>query len=159
VETGQDGNFFASGAAAPGARLRLYLNNAPIASVTADISGAWSLRVEHGLKPGSYEVRADAISPADGSVLARAAAPFVFQGFAGARASDRSKVAKAGPSAGAAVVSIATVEVARGDNLWRISRHILGRGMRYTLIYEANASQIRDRNLIYPGQIFVIPKS
>jgi nucleoid-associated protein YgaU len=34
---------------------------------------------------------------------------------------------------------------------------MLGRGVRYTQIYEANASQIRDPDLIYPKQIFVIP--
>jgi nucleoid-associated protein YgaU len=28
----------------------------------------------------------------------------------------------------------------------------------FTLIYEANRSQIRDPDLIYPGQIFAIPE-
>jgi nucleoid-associated protein YgaU len=55
------------------------------------------------------------------------------------------------------VPSLGTATVIHGDSLWRISRKILGHGMRYTLIYEANASQIRDPNLIYPGQVFVVP--
>ncbi|MBO37841.1 MAG: peptidoglycan-binding protein, partial [Rhodospirillaceae bacterium] len=33
-----------------------------------------------------------------------------------------------------------------------------GQGMRYTIIYKANRDQIRDPDLIYPGQIFFIPK-
>jgi nucleoid-associated protein YgaU len=33
----------------------------------------------------------------------------------------------------------------------------LGSGARYTVIYEANAKQIRNPNLIYSGQVFVIP--
>ncbi len=31
--------------------------------------------------------------------------------------------------------------------------------MRYTAIYRANRGQIRDPNLIYPGQLFKLPKS
>jgi nucleoid-associated protein YgaU len=29
--------------------------------------------------------------------------------------------------------------------------------MRYTIIHGANVDQIRDPNLIYPGQVFVLP--
>ncbi len=44
-----------------------------------------------------------------------------------------------------------------GNNLWNISRVIYGRGVRYTTIYEANRDQIRDPDLIYPGQVFRAP--
>ena len=65
----------------------------------------------------------------------------------------------AGAQPGVAVVpEIRAVTVTRGDNLWRISRKVLGSGARYTQIYEANASQIRDPNRIWPGQIFVAPQ-
>jgi nucleoid-associated protein YgaU len=47
--------------------------------------------------------------------------------------------------------------VSRGDNLWRISQRIYGKGFRYTMIYGANQEQIRNPNLIYPGQVFVLP--
>jgi len=57
----------------------------------------------------------------------------------------------------AVVPNVSTATVTHGDSLWRISRKIFGLGIRYTLIYEANASQIRNPNLIYPGQIFVVP--
>src|SRR5690606_29464377 len=57
------------------------------------------------------------------------------------------------------VPSIDTKVVVRGDNLWRISRTTYGRGIRYTVIYRANRDQIRDPDLIYPGQIFVLPKA
>jgi nucleoid-associated protein YgaU len=55
------------------------------------------------------------------------------------------------------IESIGTVKIVRGDNLWRISRTIYGRGIRYTVIYAANQDQIRDPDLIFPGQVFVIP--
>jgi nucleoid-associated protein YgaU len=44
-----------------------------------------------------------------------------------------------------------------GNSLWRISRVIYGRGVEYTTIYQANKEQIRNPNLIYPGQIFATP--
>jgi nucleoid-associated protein YgaU len=44
-----------------------------------------------------------------------------------------------------------------GNSLWRISRVIYGRGVAYTTIYQANREQIRNPNLIYPGQIFATP--
>lgn len=44
-----------------------------------------------------------------------------------------------------------------GNSLWRISRVIYGRGIEYTVIYEANRTQIRNPDLIYPGQIFATP--
>lgn len=49
------------------------------------------------------------------------------------------------------------VIIRRGDNLWTIARRVYGEGMRYTQIFEANASQIRDPDLIYPGQVFALP--
>lgn len=55
------------------------------------------------------------------------------------------------------IPEVSTAQVTRGDSLWRISRQIYGRGIRYTEIFEANKDQIRDPNLIYPGQIFVLP--
>ncbi|MFZ4530744.1 MAG: LysM peptidoglycan-binding domain-containing protein [Alsobacter sp.] len=61
------------------------------------------------------------------------------------------------PPADAVVAEIRTASVTRGDSLWRISKRIYGDGQRYTVIYTANAPQIREPNLIYPGQVFVLP--
>ena len=55
------------------------------------------------------------------------------------------------------VPEVNTAIVARGDNLWRISKRIYGQGLRYTVIFGANTPQIRDPDLIYPGQVFVLP--
>lgn len=60
-------------------------------------------------------------------------------------------------SSHAVLAEISTAKVVEGDSLWRISRKTLGEGIRYTLIYKANEKQIRDPDLIYPGQIFVVP--
>ena len=57
------------------------------------------------------------------------------------------------------VPHVDTTVVVRGDSLWRISRSTYGHGIRYSVIYNANREQIRDPDLIYPGQIFVLPKA
>lgn len=50
-----------------------------------------------------------------------------------------------------------THEVRRGDTLWDLAREYLRNPFRWPLIYEANRSSIRDPDLIYPRQRFVIP--
>jgi nucleoid-associated protein YgaU len=50
------------------------------------------------------------------------------------------------------------VFVQPGNSLWRLARRSYGEGLRYTEIYEANKDQIRNPDLIYPGQVFVLPK-
>ena len=44
-----------------------------------------------------------------------------------------------------------------GISLWRIARRVLGEGLRYVHVYEANQADIRNPDLIYPGQVFEIP--
>lgn len=50
------------------------------------------------------------------------------------------------------------VIIRRGDSLWAISKKTYGAGSRYTTIYLANGEQIRDPDLIYPGQVFRLPE-
>ena len=42
--------------------------------------------------------------------------------------------------------------------LWRIAEQYYGAGIRYSVIYGANSKLIRDPDLIYPGQVFVVPE-
>ena len=65
--------------------------------------------------------------------------------------------AKANGGANPVVPEIRTTKVVRGDNLWNLSKRFYGYGPQYKVIFEANAAQIRDPNLIYPDQIFVVP--
>ncbi len=62
-----------------------------------------------------------------------------------------------GSPAAVFVPEIRTARIERGDSLWAISRRTYGEGDRYTAIYDANQDQIRDPDLIYPGQVFVLP--
>ena len=51
--------------------------------------------------------------------------------------------------------------VVGGDNLWSIAGQdtIYGNPFEWPLIYKANSGQIKDADLIFPGQYFYIPKA
>ena len=49
------------------------------------------------------------------------------------------------------------VRVIKGDCLWNIARHLYGSGFAYVTIYQANKKQIKNPDLIYPNQVFVVP--
>lgn len=51
-------------------------------------------------------------------------------------------------------------EVVKGECLWIISgyEHIYNDPTRWGIIYRANRDQIKDPDLIYPGQVFKIPR-
>jgi nucleoid-associated protein YgaU len=190
AEAEEGGSFYATGSAPPGSQSRLYLNGAFVGKVIADLNGLWSLKVEKGMQPGHYAVRADEVEAGSGKVIARAEVPFDFpvaaptgpvsspatpvkgpvdqarKSSVEASAKDQPKAQPASPSGGTAsapgpaaavVKEVRTATVVRGDSLWRISRKMLGRGIRYTQIYEANAKQIRNPSLVFPGQVFVLP--
>jgi len=171
VEAMAGGGAFMSGQAPAGAPVRLYLNDSFVASVTAGPDGKWTVRIDQGMQPGAYSVRADVIG-ADGKPLGRVEVPFdlpVSMAAAPVAAAPAPAPAPAQPPvvaqqkdepvAGAAVVAeLRTARVERGDSLWRISRTIYGEGLRYTQIYDANTNQIRNPNLIFPGQVLVVPK-
>jgi nucleoid-associated protein YgaU len=103
-----------------------------------------------------------AASPAPAPAVAPPAAPAAAPDPAVAPSSNP-KVASAAPEPrdlppGTIVIpDVNTAIISRGDNLWRISQRIYGQGFRYTEIYGANRGQIRNPNLIYPGQVFVVP--
>ena len=180
VEIEPGGKFHASGRAGPGAAMRLYLNDTFVASVTADADGRFAATINKGVAPGNYRVRLDEVEPNSGAVRARAEVPFnvpdamvTASGPAQATASKRPDIAAAqqpqlaaamatvlpdgGSPSSVVVPKIATTTVSRGDNLWRLSRNTYGVGTRYAVIYNANRKQIRNPNLIHPGQVFVLP--
>jgi nucleoid-associated protein YgaU len=180
VDVEPNGKTHVSGRARPGAAVRLYLNDSFVAPVTADAEGRIAVTINQGVAPGNYRVRLDEVDSSSGKVRARAEAPFnvpdvgitasVAALTPAPRASDTAAARE--PQATAAVASttpegaspsavvvpkIATITVSRGDSLWRISRRAFGDGTHYAVVFKANREQIRNPNLIYPGQVFVLP--
>ena len=102
--------------------------------------GRWRITPERGVEPNVYTLRADQID-ARGNVVARVAIPFA-----------RSK-----PLAGLGEDTVVVVQP--GNSLWWIARNTYGSGLAYSVIYEANRDQIKDPDLIYPGQVFALPET
>ena len=285
VEAEAGGGLFVSGRAAPGSRIRLYMNDGYIAMGTASPEGRVSFSIGSGVRPGDYRIRLDQMSASD-SVASRVEIPFRAPATVAAPAPSASPQTPASPAAPESVVAsrqpapaasiaspsqppavagekpaapaaapsqasplqpaapvpapkdlasgpateplarsagpistpqavpgsvqtstpaatpaiqpsaqlpvvsaprlepktdtnaspriagptkdrrdavviprIDTRLIVRGDNLWRISEATYGLGKRYTVIFGANRAKIRDPDLIYPGQIFVLPKA
>lgn len=183
VEAEGAGRLYVSGTAPPGAAVRLYLNDTFIATATAGPEGRVAFTIERGITAGGYKVRLDGVE-AGGKVVSRAEVPFTMPAPANVAsapqrptrtaaigpASDAAATARgtsdagpapaavtAAPSSDVVVAAVATATVTRGESLWAISKRAYGNGVRYTVIYGANSRQIRDPNLIYPGQVFVVP--
>jgi len=134
------GHVALGGRGVPGASVQLYLDNILVGRAHTDPNGHWRLSPDRPIDPGLYTLRADQVSPA-GKVTARVELPV--------------QVSEVPPD----MADGGSVVVQPGNSLWRIARRTLGDGMRYTQIYTANRGQIRDPDLIYPGQIFAIPPS
>ena len=50
-----------------------------------------------------------------------------------------------------------TITVQPGYTLWGIAKANMGQGIMYVQVYKANRDKIRDPDLIYPGQVFMMP--
>lgn len=48
-------------------------------------------------------------------------------------------------------------EVVRGDSLSKIAKHYYGDANKYNAIFQANTDQLKNPDLIHPGQILKIP--
>ena len=66
-----------------------------------------------------------------------------------------------GDNGGVAAPAGDSYTVVRGDNLWTISGRstVYGNPYQWPLIYKANSNQIKDADLIYPGQNLAINTS
>jgi hypothetical protein len=161
---------YVTGHSAPGALVRLYLNDSYHSTATADTSGRVVFTAGNALdglgRGGDYRVRLDEVDRASGVVKSRAEVPFTPPpGTVAAAAASRPLNANAGASSEGVSVAAGALRaqkgqmmtVSRGDSLWRISRLAYGDGARYTVIYDANHKQIQNPNRIYPGQVFIIP--
>ena len=138
VDYDEHGAIRFSGTAPPDAPVRAYVDNSPVGDATADLAGRWAMSPPGDVKPGIHELRLDQLT-SQGQVANRMELPFKREDLTQAQISD------------------GQIIVQPGQNLWRLARRSYGAGIRYTVIYLANRDQIRDANLIYPGQVFTTP--
>ncbi|WP_157139627.1 LysM peptidoglycan-binding domain-containing protein [Roseibium aggregatum] len=160
VESEQD-KVFIAGTGEPGSSVRVYVGDEFQGEAKVGSGGKWLVQGGKNIAEGNVEVRADLIGEDGNTVDARAAVTFEKE-------QDKqivlTKVIASGEGAGAegqgaeVKKALPVVIIRKGDNLWRISRRLYGEGFRYTTIYKANQEQIRNPDLIYPGQVFLTPE-
>jgi LysM repeat protein len=83
VEVDDRGRVFASGSAAPGAPVRVFVDDDYLATARAGADGLWSVRAEKPLKRGIHLIRAEEIDRLTARSLARAETTFDFRGAPG----------------------------------------------------------------------------
>ena len=180
VEIEPGGKFHVSGRARPGAAVRLYLNDSFVASVTAGADGRFAVTINEGVAPGSYRVRVDELESNSGAVRARAEVPFNVPDTAASGQSAQATASKRPDIAAAQQPQLAAAGAApscrtgarrlrRGraedhDHHGLPRRHPLAsqpthlwRGHALCRDLQGEQGQIRNPNLIYPGQVFVLP--
>ena len=140
IDYDDKGGVVFSGKAKPGDTVQVYVDNRLAGTATTDAEGRWTILPTTGLQPGTHQIRVDQVAE-KGAVLARIELPFV----------------RAQPFTSLPNQSVVIIQP--GNNLWRIAARVYGDGLRYTDIFQANADQIRNPDLIYPGQVFGLPRT
>ncbi len=146
ISYGDAGELRLTGRAAPGASVRIYLDNEAVLETGVEDAGTWDSDLA-GVAPGLYTLRADQLD-AEGIVTSRIEMPFK-------RESAEALAEDVGVEAAARGLALRTVQP--GNTLWGISEERYGTGIAYVQVFEANADRIRNPDLIYPGQVFVLP--
>jgi nucleoid-associated protein YgaU len=134
------GAIVAAGRGRPGAVIRVYANAEFLAEARCDQEGNWQARIPRDVAEGTLLLRFDEIG-ADGKVRSRLETPFEYA-----------------PAAVVHELRNRRIVVQKGDYLWKFAEQYYGRGIRYSVIYQANKHLIRDPDLIYPGQVFTVPE-
>lgn len=137
VDYNDEGKVFLSGQARNGNTVQIYLDNVFAGRTQVDSTGYWSIESSEIATVGDHTIRADELD-GESNVVSRVEVPFRRQ--------------PPDPSAQPGAIT-----VVKGNSLWRIARRVYGEGVMFTLIYEANRDQIKDPDLIYPGQVFTLP--
>ena len=140
VDYDEEGRVAMSGKADDDTSVRVYLDNKFVGNATTGEDGNWALTIGEPIEPGQYQLRADQLDPSD-KVTARVELPF-----------ERARPDQILEPGSRYVVQ-------PGNSLWRIARRTYGDGLQYWVIYNQNRKQIRDPDLIYPGQIFSLPEN
>ncbi len=138
IDYDEQGAVIFAGRAEPGRVVQLFANKQFVGQATAESDGRWRLTAT--MPPGVYTLHVIQLDE-NGRPAYAIELPF-----------ERASLSEIELRDGKVIVQ-------PGNSLWRIARRVYGRGVQYTIIYEANADQIRDPNLIYPGQIFEVPES
>ena len=138
VDYDSSGETTINGSSEPRAKLNVYFNNKLAAKGNANSEGKWRIITGESFSGSQFEVRVDQVDEQN-KVLKRAKMNFISS------------------SEPLVLEPQVSVKVARGSSLWRIARRQYGKGVLYSVIFDANRDQIENPDLIYPGQVFLVP--
>jgi nucleoid-associated protein YgaU len=147
ISYAETGDVQLEGRGTAGSTLRAYVDGRMVEEEQVGADGRWALDLT-GVEQGVYRLRIDQMD-ARGAVESRIETPFQR---------DMPRPPMPRPDGTVAGIPTGPVTVQPGTNLWTLARDHYGSGVLYTRIYTANRDLIRDPNLIYPGQIFDIPR-
>jgi len=139
-----EGDVTLSGRGPVEAGVRVTLDNQPIQLGEVGPGGQWRLDLPD-VDPGTYTLRIEQIAE-DGGVTSEVELPFLRE--------DPERI-RDNPMLVAEGASVITVQ--RGFTLWGIAEANFGDGFLFVQVFDANRDEIRDPDLIFPGQIFDLP--
>ena len=137
IDYDDSGSVIFSGRAEPDRIVQVFANRQLLNQATSDENGRWTMAAT--MAPGIYTLHVVQLDE-NGRPAYAIELPF-----------ERATAEQIEIRDGKVIVQ-------PGNSLWRIARRAYGSGFQYTVIYQANEDQIRDPDLIYPGQIFTLPE-
>ena len=141
------GEISLSGSGDPNNEARILLDGNLIQSEDITEEGKWTAELSE-VEPGDYFLTIDEVGD-EGNVIEKVETPLRIE--PPEQAMEAQEKIQENPK----LATLVTVQ--KGFTLWGISRRNYGLGRLYVRIYNANKDQIDDPDLIYPGQIFVVP--
>ena len=138
--------------------VRVYLDNLPIKTERITDFGTWEIALPE-VDAGRYMLKVEELDQSK-KVVASIVTPFQKEFREDALEKMKDAAQATGKSgvfdlAEGRIADIVTVQP--GYTLWGISRRSFGQGRFYVRIYHTNIDQIDDPDLIFPGQLLVVP--
>ncbi len=136
-----------SGSGDPENMARILLDGEQVKAEIIGEDGKWKAELDT-VDPGDYQLTIDEVG-SEGNIVEKVETPLRIE--PPSQALEAHEKIQENPK----LATLVTVQ--KGFTLWGISRRNYGLGRLYVRIYNANKHQIDDPDLIFPGQIFVVP--
>ena len=135
IEYYEDKKLKISGRATPNSKIELFLSDIVYEETFADIDGVWKIELNE-IEFLKYELKIETHINNEKIAIKTS----ILEDFKSSLLIEKKIV------------------VEDGNSLWRIAKRTLGGGIYYSEIYKNNIKKINNPDLIFPGQVFNIPK-
>ena len=135
IEYYEDKKLKISGRATPNSKIELFLSDIVYEETFADLDGVWKIELNE-IEFLKYELKIETHINNEKIAIKTS----ILEDFKSSLLIEKKIV------------------VEDGNSLWRIAKRTLGGGIYYSEIYKNNIKKINNPDLIFPGQVFNIPK-